>query len=332
MSDMDTSDDTQAPLVSSIESTSGLAISIHPLVLLNVSDHYTRTKLQNPSAVGIYGALLAQQSGRDIDIINSFELNVNADTMTIDQDYLSTKLDQLKQVFPHLDFMGWYTVGEAPTALDIKLHDQVLHRNESSLFLQLNPQSLNGGDHASKMGATMPVDLYESMYEVHEDRPRLVFVKTSYRIETNDAERIAVDHVAKPDMSSTETSLSSSLLSSLTTQKNALSMLHSRLVFLQQYLQDVKSGVVPTDHEILRQVSSICLRSPVTDQLAFDDQYSREYNDILLIGYLASLTKGINHINDLVDKFNLTQSSYNNNSLRNQPSTEGFSTRKARVC
>lgn len=31
----------------------------------------------------------------------------------------------VRQVFPHLDFMGWYTIGVAPTELDLKIHDQV---------------------------------------------------------------------------------------------------------------------------------------------------------------------------------------------------------------
>lgn len=52
-------------------------------------------------------------------------------------------------------------------------------------------------------------------------------------------------------------------------------MLYTRLQFLQTYLQDTKNGVIPIDHDILRQISSLCLRSPVTDQAAFDDQFSR---------------------------------------------------------
>ncbi|CAO3633648.1 unnamed protein product [Cunninghamella echinulata] len=302
MNPMDISEDTSSnlPIVSSTESNSGLSISIHPLVLLNISDHYTISKLQNPSKNGIYGAILAQQSGRDIDIINSFELPFDDTTKTIDETYLTTKLEQLRQVFPHLDFMGWYTIGVAPTELDLKIHDQLLNRNESSLFLQLDPHALSGNEHRS-----LPIDLYESMYDTHHDAPRLVFVKTSYKIETIEAERIAVDHVAKPDISSTQSSLGSSLGSYLTTQKNATIMLHARLQFLQQYLQDTKNGVIPMDHDIIRQISSVCLRSPVTDQIAFNDQYSREYDDVLLVGYLANITKGINTINDLVDKFNL---------------------------
>ncbi|KAI8090059.1 maintenance of mitochondrial structure and function-domain-containing protein [Halteromyces radiatus] len=296
----------QLPIVSSIESNSGLSISIHPLVLLNISDHYTRSKLQNPTTVNIYGALLAQQSGRDIDIIHSFEFSLQQDGKSIDQVYMSTKLEQMKQVFPELDFMGWYTTGTTPTELDLIIHEQFLSRNESSLFLQLDPSAITGEHHKS-----LPVGMYESLYDTNHELHKLMFVKTPYKIETNEAERIAVDHVAKPDMSSIDSSLGSSLASYMTTQKNAVIMLHARLQFLQKYLQDTKTGAIPTDHDILRQISSICSRSPVIDQSIFDDQFSREYNDVLLVGYLASITKGINTINDLVDKFNLAHGTTN---------------------
>ena len=40
----------------------------------------------------------------------------------------------VKQVFSDLDFLGWYTTGEAPTPSDIKIHKQVaavfvIHQN-----------------------------------------------------------------------------------------------------------------------------------------------------------------------------------------------------------
>jgi COP9 signalosome complex subunit 6 len=53
------------PLISSKPSDSGLSVSLHPLVLLTVSDQVTRhlvRKQQGPIA----GALLGQQKGREI--------------------------------------------------------------------------------------------------------------------------------------------------------------------------------------------------------------------------------------------------------------------------
>ena len=47
---------------------------VHPLVIMNISDHYTREKVKqgsksNPRVIGI---LMGVQKGRDIEIFNSF--------------------------------------------------------------------------------------------------------------------------------------------------------------------------------------------------------------------------------------------------------------------
>ncbi|KAG1055131.1 hypothetical protein G6F43_002901 [Rhizopus delemar] len=304
---MDISVESNTNIVSNLQSSSGLSISVHPLVLLNISDHYTRIRLQNPSIIEngrVFGALLASQSGRDIDIVNSFELpfQLAEDGVNhlLDKTFLLYKLDQLKQVFPTLDFMGWYSIGIQPTELDLKLHEQFLGVNESSLFLQMNPAALVNGT------KQFPIEIYEPMMDmVDGNYTRLVFIKTSYKLETGEAERIAIDHVAKPSSTTSDTSLGNALVSHLTTQRNAIAMLHSRIQFLHEYLQDVKSGLMPVDHNLLRQISSVCKRSTVLEKKAFDDQFSTEYNDVLLVAYLASITKGLNIVNDLTDKFNL---------------------------
>ncbi|KAG1517117.1 hypothetical protein G6F53_001620 [Rhizopus delemar] len=281
---MDISVESNTNIVSNLQSSSGLSISVHPLVLLNISDHYTRIRLQNPSIIEngrVFGALLASQSGRDIDIVNSFELpfQLAEDGVNhlLDKTFLLYKLDQLKQVFPTLDFMGWYSIGIQPTELDLKLHEQ-----------------------------QFDIEFYEPIMDmVDGNYTRLVFIKTSYKLETGEAERIAIDHVAKPSSTTSDTSLGNALVSHLTTQRNAIAMLHSRIQFLHEYLQDVKSGLMPVDHNLLRQISSVCKRSTVLEKKAFDDQFSTEYNDVLLVAYLASITKGLNIVNDLTDKFNL---------------------------
>lgn len=37
----------------------------------------------------------------------------------------------MKQVFPTLDFMGWYSIGIQPTELDLKLHEQVKKKKKN---------------------------------------------------------------------------------------------------------------------------------------------------------------------------------------------------------
>ena len=64
--------DAQNHLVSVKPSDSNFAISLHPLVLLTVSDHVTRHRVRNQGGP-VVGALLGQQRGRAITVEHAFE-------------------------------------------------------------------------------------------------------------------------------------------------------------------------------------------------------------------------------------------------------------------
>lgn len=88
------------------------------------------------------GALLGTQNGREVEIVNTFELAIEdgRDDM-VDHGFLVQRRDQCaslapgmsstshlgldKQVFPSLEFIGWYTVAPTPTSCHIALQDQV---------------------------------------------------------------------------------------------------------------------------------------------------------------------------------------------------------------
>ena len=95
------------------EGTGQLNLSLHPLVLINISDHWTRTKVQNQKEnPRVIGALLGTyfylcfvklitfivgvQTGRNVEIFNSFELvfSVTDGAIVIDQTYLHKKQEQ----------------------------------------------------------------------------------------------------------------------------------------------------------------------------------------------------------------------------------------------
>ncbi len=59
------------PFVSSKPSESGLTVSLHPLVLLTVSDQVTRQSVRKQKTP-VAGALLGQQRGREITAEHAF--------------------------------------------------------------------------------------------------------------------------------------------------------------------------------------------------------------------------------------------------------------------
>ncbi|XP_038897789.1 COP9 signalosome complex subunit 6a-like [Benincasa hispida] len=307
-------------------SGSGLTFKLHPLVIVNISDHYTRVKSQmnppsltcsapspcalsngsdvadsadpstSPPAPRVFGCVVGVQRGRTVEIFNSFELLYDPKTHSLDRPFLEKKQELYKKVFPHFYILGWYSTGSDALESDMHIHKALMDINESPVYVLLNP-SIN---HAQK---DLPVTIYESELHVIEGIPQLIFVRSSYTIETVEAERISVDHVAhlKP---SDGGSAATQLAAHLAGIHSAIKMLNSRIRILHSYLLAMQNGDIPLENSLLRQVSSLLRRLPVTESGKFQDDFLMEYNDTMLITYLAMSTNCSSVMNELIEKFN----------------------------
>ncbi|MBA0708532.1 hypothetical protein Golax_023640, partial [Gossypium laxum] len=304
-------------------SSSGLTFKLHPLVIVNISDHYTRVKSQlnlppsltstssaaisnnnnNNSNGGqnnqqppprVYGCVIGVQRGRTVEIFNSFELIYDPSTRSLDRSFLEKKQELYKKVFPHFYVLGWYSTGSDAQESDMHFHKALMDINESPLYVLLNP-AINPAQ------KDLPVTIYESVYgnfdelyfsgyslaititilllhhlnikELHviDGVPQLIFVRSSYTIETVEAERISVDHVAhlKPSGGSAATQLAAQL----TGIHSAIKMLNSRIRVLHQYLVGMQKGDTPCESSLLRQVSSLLRRLPAIESEKFQDDF-----------------------------------------------------------
>lgn len=294
MASMDT--DEQSVVLSS-NVTSGLSLSLHPLPILNISEHLTRLKLQTKSTVPfVLGALLGTQNGREVEIVNSFELATEVERDDIvDHGFLVQRRDQYKQVFPSLEFIGWYTVASTVTSRHIALHEQFTGYCSTPLLLVLQC-SASSSSTTDITGQTLPFRAYEPSVEIRERRTRSVFIEVPFRVETGEAERIAVDWTARGGGGST------SLESHLHTQQAAVKMLHERILVLVQYVANAIAGQVPKDHTILRSLSALIASLPASESNTFREEFNTEYEDVKLTAFLSVLTKSTNTLNNLVDK------------------------------
>ncbi|KAK7064535.1 COP9 signalosome complex subunit 6 [Favolaschia claudopus] len=300
--------DTDEPSVvlASSNTTSGLSLSLHPLPILNVSEHLTRLKLQtNTNSPFVLGALLGTQNGREVEIVNTFELAVEEGGELVDHGFLVSRRDQYKQVFPSLEFIGWYTVAPRPTPRHIALHEQFTGYCSTPLLLLLQP-SISLVASSDVNAQNLPFKAYEPTIELRDRKSRSVYIEVPYKVETGEAERIAVDWTARGGGSGT------SLESHLQTQRAAVKMLHDRIMVLVKYVSDVVAGQAVKDHATLRSLSALIASLPATENSAFREEFETEYEDVQLTAFLSSLTKSANILNDLVDK-HLVMTSGNNN-------------------
>lgn len=90
-------------------------------------------------------------------------------------------------------------------------------------------------------------------------------------------------------------------------QHSAIKMLHSRVRLVLEYVKAVAAGGQPAHHEVLRDAFSLCHRLPVlrSPPSAFQAHFYSQCNDVALMTYLGTLTKGCNTVNQFVNKFNL---------------------------
>ena len=49
----------------------------------------------------------------------------------------------------------------------------------------------------------LPINLYESLMEIMEGQPHILYTKVTYSLATEEAERIGVDHIARSSVTGT---------------------------------------------------------------------------------------------------------------------------------
>nr|GEX04150.1 COP9 signalosome complex subunit 6a-like [Tanacetum cinerariifolium] len=137
-------------------SSSGLTFKLHPLVIVNISDHHTRVKAQSQlppdtchqdnnnssssSSVAnntnrVFGCVIGVQRGRTVEIFNSFELLYDPVTNSLDRAFLENKQELYKKVFPNFYILGWYSTGADAEESDMQIHKALMDINESPVVV-----------------------------------------------------------------------------------------------------------------------------------------------------------------------------------------------------
>jgi len=275
-----------------------MIIKVHPLVVMSVADHYTRDSIQ-VKRDRVIGALFGTQMGRDVDILESFEIAWKVDAegnVLIEQNAFEEDQKLFKSAYPKYECLGWYSTGDKPRPKDLDFHNLMTKYNERPLYLLLDPKA--------KSDRELPVGVY--IEEVHVDKGNTTnaLVKTKFEIQADEAERITAVHCAKVVTGGDQTG--SVLLPHFSSLAKAIGQLNSRVSVLHKFLSDVQAAKQKPDQKILREIKGLCNRLPTMDSPQFSDDFLAEYNDALLVTYLSNLTKGTHMIGDVVEKFNST--------------------------
>lgn len=267
-----------------------VSIQLHPLAVLNISDHLTRAKYLTgkDSNYRVVGALLGKQNGRSLDIVNTVEIKFASDgkggqdRSRIDEAFCNDRLEAYKKLFPDLECIGWYSAAkdqtDMPALADAALHKKFQRFTESPLLAILNPESVE-----ALKKKTLPL----FVYELDNTTSSAQFIRLDYSLATSDSERIAVDHIAKATDASTTTSLlSTNMVASL----NALKLLRRKIRFL---VDMVRQGPpeVRANHTFMRRLQQICAQLPIAERADFEAHAFSDYADVAAVNMLATVLK-----------------------------------------
>lgn len=320
-------------------------VILHPLVVINVSDHYTRFTAmrmfpeRKPSeddevaprkltdAKGdprVVGILLGVQNGRTVEVCHSFELpanNSDAGQIEIDMAFMEGRIQQYRQIFSDYNVVGWYCTGSEVSPEDLRLHTEVFSvLNEAPILLVVDPNACASEEEGGKKevdpgSSSSDVKLlgnsagvltaYQMELRVVNDIPKTILAPVSHRYASEDSERIAVDHIMRHAVPGGGGGTSSTALH-LWTLRRSVKMLNNRIELLVAFLEAMASGQIEVDHSLLRSISGVCARLPAMDCVEFSDAYADERHDSLVVTYLTGVTKSLCAMNEAIDMFNRT--------------------------
>eukprot|EP00434_Breviolum_minutum_P005444 symbB.v1.2.004796.t1/scaffold270.1/size246978/7 len=302
----------------------GLDVHLHPLVLINISDHVVRFRSAQRSE-RVLGALLGAQEGRRVDVHNSFELVCveSGGQRTEPQKHpfpafslriapskghwiwnsSSSGFPSIWRFFQDMNFLvGILQVLNQKRQIKPSTRRSRRSANENPFALLVDADKMSR--EKASQSEELPVKVYDATIHIEQGEATVTWNEVPYIIDTLEAERIAVNHVAKSATTATA-SYSSDFTQHTSGLSNSVVMLSNRIKELLEHMKDVKEGRAPKNQEVLRQTLSICQALQSVHPSSLKQEFCGEFNDATLVVLLATLTKVCSNTSDLLDKFQL---------------------------
>ncbi|KAJ1975083.1 hypothetical protein H4R35_003314 [Dimargaris xerosporica] len=252
------------------------------------------------------GALLGYHDGRVYHIHTACELKISPGTSSNEQggsamtgvawdvNALTRRKEQMAQIFPQYEIVGWYGMGAEPTPDDKVLHQQIaamLSSDTELLLLLLDPQQMAPGHE------TMPIQLWEAVAAT--DASPAAFISVPYVVESTKDERIATRQLVQ-GAHTDSTIPGAQTMQYLQEQQNAAQILQARLQTIQRYINSVQAGELPADPGILHQISGLCSNYPAATQSDQQTSTTTARATAHQISYLGTLSNAISQLDRLL--------------------------------
>jgi len=270
-------------------------VTVHPLVLLSVVDHYNRAcKGTKNRAVGV---LLGSWKGPNtLDVSNSFavpfeEDEKSPDVWFLDHDYLKNMFAMFRKVNARERVVGWYHTGPKLRPSDVRIHELMQRFVSHPILVIIDAYPKNLG---------LPTKAYVAVEEVHDDGTPAskTFEHVASEVGAEEVEEVGVEHLLRDIQ---RLGISGSLTHRVQNKLSSLKGLHSHLSDVQEYLTLVADGKLPINHAILYHLQDIFNLLPNLDANDLSSAMSATTSDQMLVVYLATLLRASIALHNLIN-------------------------------
>mmetsp|Transcript_19493 Transcript_19493/g.24547 ORF Transcript_19493/g.24547 Transcript_19493/m.24547 type:complete len:345 (-) Transcript_19493:108-1142(-) len=283
-------------------------VTVHPLVLLSVADHYHRVaRGTRKRAVGV---LLGTVSRGSIDATNSFAVPFEEDSRNpavfyLDHNYLENMLGMFRKVSAKERVVGFYSTGPEIRPNDLRIHSMLkrfLPKGSITppvfCIIDVRPDR-----------QSIPTTAYSVIEEVEDGGSsssaggskaelKKNFAHVPSLIGAMEAEEVGVEHLLR-DINDPTISTVANLVHA---KMSGLATLTSKLVEMKDYLEDIVNGKIKkVNQEIIANMQTVLNLLPNLNVEELVRAVLVKTNDLHMVIYLSSLIRSVIALHDLVN-------------------------------
>eukprot|EP01119_Soliformovum_irregulare_P025043 TRINITY_DN914_c0_g1_i1.p1 TRINITY_DN914_c0_g1~~TRINITY_DN914_c0_g1_i1.p1 ORF type:complete len:319 (+),score=71.34 TRINITY_DN914_c0_g1_i1:114-959(+) len=261
-----------------LRATATVSCRIHPVVIFNVLDHFIR---RNKGQSRVIGSLTGVFAEGVVEIRNSFPVpHTEGDQVGVDIEFLHNVLDLHHKVSSKEVIVGWYATGPEINDASAMIHDFYWKEmNHPPVHLLVDTNLTN---------YTLSTKTFISNnLTINEKALGAQFMPVPLEYLSFDAARVAVETFGRGKAAPGTVSLESELLN----LETSVIKLDEMLTEAQEYVSKVVEGKEKPNAILGRLLSDAVGALPKIDPQSLEKMFSSSLQDLLLVVYLANLTR-----------------------------------------
>jgi len=264
-----------------------VSVTVHPVVIVSILDHFIRRN----EGHRVIGTLLGTNNDGAIEIRNCFPVpHTEGTEVGVDMDFHNNMLELHHRVSPKETIVGWYATGGELNENSAIIHEYFVKKlNHSPIHLNVDTNLTN---------CTMTTKAYTNVtVTLNEKQLGTQFLPVPCDVISLDSEKIGVDTLLRAKAESTR-----GLLSDLESLETSIRRLQNLIDSVSEYVNRVLEGKLDGDANVGRFLASSISALPKIDPPTLEKMFNNSIQDLLLVVYLANLTRTQLHLAEKLKK------------------------------